>query len=180
MGRQRLLYFTKSSAPKVHQNSPFFLFSPHGLRIPFPFRGPRGTCRARGTGRSRRTSRSGRPGGADQPPAGDGRAHGRDRGNGAAPAAVPGGDEVRRLTGGPHRPGHAGPVEDPLPADHLTGAVGLPLDKGHRTAALGAGLPGLGRTDRGTGLGRPDTEHRLCVSAWISFHMASFLRQRAV
>ena len=143
MGRQRFLYCTKPSAPKVHQISPFFPISPHVLRILFPFRGSRGACRSRHPGRACGTDRPGGSGGA----------------NGGLPAAVPGRGEVRGLAGDPRRTGHPDPVEDPLPADHLTGAVGLPLDEGHRAAALGAWHPGLGRAGRRAGR-RADRRNR--------------------
>lgn len=153
MGRQRFLYFTKPSAPKVHQISPFFPFSPHWLRILFPFRGTRGPRRASGAGRSGSPGRAGGSGGASR----------------ALPAAVPSGGEVAGLSGGPLRPVHLHPVEAPLPTDHLAGAVGLPTDKGNGAAAPLAGPPGMGL---------PGLAVALRVSALVSFHIASFLRLR--
>ena len=153
MCRQRFLYFTKPSAPKVHQISPFFPFSPHGLRILFPFRGTRGPRRASGAGRTGSPGRAGGAGGAGR----------------ALPAAVPSGGEVAGLPGGPLRPVHLHPVEAPLPTDHLAGAVGLPTDKGNGAAAPLAGPPGMGL---------PGLAVALRVSALVSFHIASFLRLR--
>ena len=186
IGRQRSLYFTKSSAPKVHQISPFFPISPHRLRILFPFRGPRGTCRASGSRRSLGTGRSSGTGGPLRP-GHAGRTGGAGGTGGRLPAAVPGRDKVRGLTGNAHRARGVHPVQDPLPADHLPGAVGLTLNKGDRTAPQTARTNGLrsrraGLRGRGTGghtgLRRPDAPEGVRAAAWITFHMASFLRPR--
>lgn len=174
---QRSLYFTKSSAPKVHQISPFFPISPTWLRILFLFRGPRGTRRASGTLGSGRTDGSGGTLRTGHP----GRAGGAGGTHGRLPAAVPGRDKVGGLAGDAHRTRGLHPVQDPLPADHLPGAVGLPLDEGDRMAPQAARSHGLGLrrgTGRGTGLGRADTPEGVRSAALITLHIASFLRQR--